>query len=173
MKALPFLVFFLAAVVLQAEPAKVELTNAFGEALTTGIVKVQYSSTGCFHAEDYELVFQLINGDAAKVVVTELVRGEVLHGSEPNVARSSLGVVMLTSRDLERFANLLSYYEHLGPSLCTTKDHIVFQRIDGEKVAVLADVQDGTCGTDDRLEILTFFEIIRRARMAIAEKGSS
>jgi hypothetical protein len=172
MRAISFLAFFLTVVVLNAEPAKLELTNAFGDALAEGSVKVLYSSIGCFHSEDYELVFQLINDDAAKVSVTELVREKVPPNGEPKVVPCSLGVVMLTSRDLERFAKLLTYYENPRPSVCTTRDHIVFQKIEGEKVTVLADVVDGTCGTDDRLELLTFFEIIRRARMVLTEKAN-
>lgn len=139
-----------------------------GDDPTTAVLRINFHSLGCFHAVDYEFTFEFPGDNFLKVSVIEDVH-QSLHGeTESRVNRVKIGMVTLVGRDWERFMKLLDYYKGLVGSEggCTTVDHLIFQKVVGEKALVLAEIEDRTCGTHDRLDLLTFDEILDRVHQA-------
>lgn len=152
---------------LLAESTKVALESALEPVLSEGNLRIIYTSSGCFHHESYELTFKMLENASLEVSVVENVR-ELNDSSESaQISHEPIGAVILQGRDLDRLGKLIEYYDSLEDVGCTTVDHIVFQKVQTDIITVITEIYDASCGTHDRLDVLTLGEIVHRAKQAV------
>ena len=174
MKKLLLLLLVASPLLAKPAPPKRDWMMAFDDESPTAVLRVNYRSEGPLHSKDFNFDFEGIGSGFLKVTVTENVMEETKAVTTGQVRHVKLGTMPLTGKDPARFGKLLNYYKVLGVSPGTSStpstgsglavDHLVFQRVDGEKVVVLAENQDSTGALKDRPDLLTFDEIITRIR---------
>ena len=139
--------------------------------LQSGRLLIVWRSSGCFHDEAFELRFRPIDEFTVAVSVVSLKSQEAEAGSSRAVAREEVGTITLVSRDIERFGRLLEFYDKPRDQFCTTVDQIEVLMESVGSSSLLLSGKDGSCSLLERLDVLTFGEMVERAK-AVGQAGS-
>jgi hypothetical protein len=144
--------------------APISVADSVRSLLDSGAtVVVEYRAGSCFGCEQYEL--DLVSVKTSPLVATVF---SIAESKSDGVVRTPIAAVALTARDGVRFDRLLDFYRALPPDCyCTTSYYVAFR--EATKKEPFFTIKDDTGETRDRYELLTFGEIIDRAKGAALE----
>ncbi len=120
---------------------------------------VKYTSTGCFHNSTSVLVFT-----SGKVSMYSVKLESPDEKKEQVEEKKHLGDVQLSEEDVTKLEALFKFYADGPDQGCTTVDYIKVSLQKDDKVVKTYEFTDGSCSTYDMKSVLTFGELIGKAK---------